>query len=103
MVGRRTGVGPGLLAALIVVVAGMGTSPEVAAQDIKAVTALSEQTATGFAFPESVASLPRAALSTSPRASGSTATDCGSRISTWSGYSISRPVEAPFDDYPRPR
>ncbi|MGH7389482.1 MAG: hypothetical protein ACREM3_08485 [Candidatus Rokuibacteriota bacterium] len=47
-----------LLASLIVVQ--MGMSPEVSAQGIKGIRVVSEQTAAGFAFPESVAYDPQA-------------------------------------------
>lgn len=58
--GRRMLCGPALLVSLTVVQMTTGISREVSAQDIKAIRVISEQTATGFAFPESVAYDPQA-------------------------------------------
>ena len=56
--GRRMAIGLTLAACLAIVQ--MGISPEVSAQEIKAIRVVSEQTVTGFAFPESVAYDPQA-------------------------------------------
>ena len=50
----------GLLLSAIVMVAQMGVSPAALGQSAKGLRVVSEQTATGFAFPESVAYDPKA-------------------------------------------
>ncbi|MFQ5830009.1 MAG: hypothetical protein ACE5JD_12765 [Candidatus Methylomirabilia bacterium] len=55
---RGTAIGLALSASLAIVQ--MGISPGVAAQDMKAVRVVSDETVTGFAFPESVACDPQA-------------------------------------------
>ena len=56
--GRRMAIGLTLAACLAILQ--MGISPEVPAQEIKGIRVVSDQTVTGFAFPESVAYDPQA-------------------------------------------